>query len=272
MSNKMTKTIEQQITEMLKENTGAHFLDSGGAYGRHWEKNQSVDFDAQPILKVEYDKERGFDGATLSVYHFLINTLSVTKESEKLNRALQRYINKKQNEELSYHEIIEQFAEEYLQPRGFRQSDSDNVYNYDCMLSQVYTFSYIYAQHNEDYPDYIIIQIHNGCDVRGGYTSPRIFAIEEFEAFIMSQHDLRAECKCTSLNSDDQGYHWYVESEPEIHHENIDKILGIEGTIQVKQEIEEYKLPRYWKVTESEENMICSKCNETVEFQSSFGA
>ena len=31
---------EQVIYNMLTENTGTHFLDSGMANGRHWQKNQ----------------------------------------------------------------------------------------------------------------------------------------------------------------------------------------------------------------------------------------
>ena len=34
----MNKT-ERKLAEMLKENTGIHMLDSGGAYGRHWQLN-----------------------------------------------------------------------------------------------------------------------------------------------------------------------------------------------------------------------------------------
>ena len=30
-----TKTTKEVVREMLKENTGSHFLDSGGAYGRN---------------------------------------------------------------------------------------------------------------------------------------------------------------------------------------------------------------------------------------------
>jgi hypothetical protein len=37
---KMDKTTEQAIYEMLTESTGTHFLDSGGATGRHWQQNQ----------------------------------------------------------------------------------------------------------------------------------------------------------------------------------------------------------------------------------------
>ena len=34
------KNTKQLIYKMLTQNTGAHFLDSGGAYGRNWERNQ----------------------------------------------------------------------------------------------------------------------------------------------------------------------------------------------------------------------------------------
>ena len=41
------------IISMLKENTGAHFLDSGGAYGRNWERNQARDFESEPACRVD---------------------------------------------------------------------------------------------------------------------------------------------------------------------------------------------------------------------------
>ena len=31
---------KELIYKMLTENTGVHMLDSGGAYGRNWERNQ----------------------------------------------------------------------------------------------------------------------------------------------------------------------------------------------------------------------------------------
>ena len=32
----------------LLENTGRHFMDSGGAYGRAWQENQGRDFASEP--------------------------------------------------------------------------------------------------------------------------------------------------------------------------------------------------------------------------------
>ncbi len=250
--------IEHEIASMLKENTGSHFLDSGGAYGRNWEKNQAVeDFNAQPALKVDYFNSQ--ISVTLDIFHFLTSTLDVTKDSRKLNNALQRFANKKEYEETSYAEIIEDFKEQYLKPRGLKASESDNVYNSDCMLSQVFTYSYIYSSDSEDYPEYIIIQLHNGCDVRGGYTAPKIFEFNEFENFVCAQNDLNASCKCTSLYSDDQGYHWYVDQKPELT--QIDNMLGIENR---DNDFERYKLPKYWEIREQEEQIFCKCCKNQV--------
>lgn len=259
------KGVEHEIASMLKENTGTHFLDSGGAYGRHWEKNQAVeDFNAQPVLEVDYSSNSGIS-VTLNIFHFLTKTLDVTKQSRQLDKALQRFMNKKQYKEISYAEIIEDFKEQYLEPHGFKTSELDNTYNYDCMLSQVFTYSYIYdtLKGSEDYPEYILIQLHNGCDVRGGYTAPRIFEFNEFESFMSAQHDLDAYCDCTSLYSDDQGYHWYVDQQPELT--QMDKMLGIEDR---ENDFERYKMPKYWEIREQEECIFCKCCKNNVEIQS----
>jgi hypothetical protein len=38
--------IENVIASMMTENTGTHMLDSGGAYGRHWQRNKGLTVDA----------------------------------------------------------------------------------------------------------------------------------------------------------------------------------------------------------------------------------
>ncbi len=48
---------EKKIAEMLKENTGRHMLDSGGAYGRHWERNQDKTFEDEPATILNFEEE-----------------------------------------------------------------------------------------------------------------------------------------------------------------------------------------------------------------------
>ena len=73
------------IAEMLCENTGNHFLDSGGAYGRHHQRNRTaagespVDyFRSRPCGQLEIYVQK--DGSpdicpTLDLFHFLTDRL-----------------------------------------------------------------------------------------------------------------------------------------------------------------------------------------------------
>ena len=42
----MATETQKMLARMLTENTGRNILDSGDAYGRHWEKNQGITVDS----------------------------------------------------------------------------------------------------------------------------------------------------------------------------------------------------------------------------------
>ena len=194
------KNIEDKIKEMLKENTGVHFLDSGGAYGRNWEKNQNRDFDNEPILEIYAYSD---DDVTFSIniYHYLINHLEINDKSEKYNKMFKAFIDKSDN---SYLADIENFAD------LFNNLGTTNTYNFENLLSQVLQYT-IFEDNKED--KYIILQIHGGCDVRGGYTEPYIFYLPEMDYFFIHMYNVF----CTDKNgnswySDDCGYNWYPDN------------------------------------------------------------
>ena len=56
------------IADMLQENTGRHMLDSGGAYGRNWERNQGRDFDSEPYGRAEFSEFDGRAAGDLATY------------------------------------------------------------------------------------------------------------------------------------------------------------------------------------------------------------
>lgn len=68
----MSKTSEVLI-KMLKENTGCSPLDSGGGSGRHWQRNQSRDFQAEPKVRQSFDAYNGQVSvyAKISTFHWL---------------------------------------------------------------------------------------------------------------------------------------------------------------------------------------------------------
>lgn len=178
--------IQQLIYEKLTENTGKHFLDSGGSSDRHWQKNQSKtieDFinEDEQIFGVAFNKEGKADEIfrTISVFHFLAGNGSnleldeVSKEFNKLNEL---------NDELADCEPYGvgvnawSYLSEFIDEKNIH---TWNTYNYDSDLSQTLQGASIQLFIDGQYEDYVLIQIHGGCDVRGGYTDAMLFKCED---------------------------------------------------------------------------------------------
>ena len=161
---------ERKLIEMLGENTGAHMLDSGGAYGRHWERNQGRGWIDEPEVKTVFgiDNEGKLEvEATLNVFHFLNARLDY---SPMMQSRWTRFCNKPENKHDSKYSLMEPFAKHV----GVNRSYMVNTYNSEDALSQVLQ----YCQFETESGDwYVLLQIHGGCDVRGGYTDPVAFRI-----------------------------------------------------------------------------------------------
>ncbi len=231
-------TTESVLQTMLTENTGRHMLDSGGVYGRAWEQNQGVDFDSLDPVEYEW---RTYDNrhtgkteldasVTINVYHFLTERLEFCPE---LDAQFQTFAELEQNQSKPWLELMEEFAGHF----GFDGGDSPctiNTYNHESALSQVLQFTMFdldYDTADELDGRFVLLQIHGGCDVRGGYTMPRVFQTYEFDLwddarFYMAcdgtgtpplnpdQLDLAGEPvgdqHCGAVwDTDDAGYHWY---------------------------------------------------------------
>lgn len=158
--------LKLKIIEMLKENTGTNMLDSGSAYGRNWERNALKDFEKEKPISFE-------DGClNRSLYWYLVENLEITEDSKRLNAMFETLMN---NSEECYLTDMEDFADMVNIQDGYLCDKPliDNSYNSECCLSQTIQFSIFHR--NDKY--FIILQVHNGCDVRGGYTKPYIFEL-----------------------------------------------------------------------------------------------
>lgn len=192
------------LVEMLTENTGAHILDSGGAYGRNFERNQKRDLANEPEITADwsvYPSENAtWEGAqdqtpeldltfTLSVFHFLSERLDYEPE---LDRWFAAFADTRDG---YWPEIIEEFFEKLNVRTG---ADVVNTYNGEDALSQVLQFGVAAypdldsCESNElGYGDQLIVlQIHGGCDVRGGYTEPRVFRSGDFALWDNAHADM----------------------------------------------------------------------------------
>lgn len=197
---KLSKT-RQVLAGMLKENTGRSLCDSGGTpqfdangkyvtsehgYGRAFERNQGVNFEAQPesrwdITVFEKDGEEKVEiGVIHSVYHWLADRLHF---DGRMQRRFDRFAAKPENSEKHWLSLIEEFPL-YLRERGEHvaglygdEADEFNAtytYNNENMLSQDIQFVYFEV---DDEP-YVLLQIHGGCDARGGLTAPKVFRVD----------------------------------------------------------------------------------------------
>lgn len=177
---------KEVIYSMLIENTGSALCDSGDAYGRHHEMNAKKslsDFEREPSVMPLYEYELPKEGETVdstdisptvSVFHYLTSALEIDSLCERFNR-LQC---KEWDSEKAYG--ISEKQEAWLLSNNLSFGDTWNTYNGENNLSQVLQGCNMNITGNEsnfEYPEYVLLQVHGGCDVRGGYTNAKLFKL-----------------------------------------------------------------------------------------------
>lgn len=161
------------IYGMLVENTGRHPLDSGGAYGRSWERNQGrtiEDFEAEPEERFVYHKNGNYLERTVSVYHFLSQL-----ETDWICEEFNNMPCKNWDADGDVYGVSEEQWRWLTSKCEVEVGYTFNTYNGDSDLSQVLQGSWLKIN---DEP-YLLLQIHGGCDVRGGYTNAKLFLSNE---------------------------------------------------------------------------------------------
>lgn len=163
--------LEEKIYTILTTGTGRHMLDSGGDSGRHWQRNQ-----LRTLESFKDEEEATLDEygeLTISLFHHLWTALNMTRFSEALDEEFQEFI---KDREGSYLDDIAAFIKHMKAEAGY----SENSYSRDSNLSQVIQYQTFRLGERE----YVALQIHQGADVRGGYTRPYIFELEDEYALL----------------------------------------------------------------------------------------
>jgi hypothetical protein len=176
----------RKLNEMLKENTGIHMLDSGGAYGRHWQRNQERNFEDEPEVFLEFT-ESGIE-VTHNLYHWLAERLTYDPE---MDDKFQKFSELPENAEKNWFENVEDFLEEI----GAENVDTINTYNREDALSQTIQ----YTRFTVGDTLYILLMVHGGCDVRGNYSTPVVFT--ENEPYLLFDN-ARAMISCNQSDVD----------------------------------------------------------------------
>jgi len=193
-----TTEADEVVKAQLTENTGRHLLDSGGAYGRHWEENQ----DNPPWKQPAWDVNDGW--VTHNVYDFMVGTFDRDRLCVALETALYAYSYTAERKRAAWLRCAESFADAILGRElsapmlrslgvgefadgviGYQSEVSGGAYRdgpagsstYNTYNGEFHTLSQCLqgVSIGGPYAEYVIMQVHGGCDILGGYTAPRVY-------------------------------------------------------------------------------------------------
>lgn len=220
----MQQTIDDTdrvIAAMLVENTGTHFLDSGMAYGRAWQQNQKAVGDtdpaefymAEPEAWVAYDEY-----GVVSVFHFLRSRLDYAPELDRRFRLWVRMDRTERWQDSHRYDnsygTVEEFYEAWKKRGWIDQTEFSGsgglTYNHENVVSQ--DFHWFFFSTTEESPvgadEFVFVNIHGGCDARGGYTDFRAFRCYGYDGAVdlLGFGDIEYSVECPTC-----GGSWYID-------------------------------------------------------------
>lgn len=165
------REVKKLISAMLKEDTGTSPVDSGALYGRHWERNKDVDFENTP--EVEIDASTLDEGdeipVRINIYHMFVKNLGLDPLSRKFNQKFNKMGNWGRQPGLSDEAV--KWLENSL------SINFDKVYWYSSQNSNAsfsQAFEYVVLG------DYLLLRVHNGADLRMGWTNAKLFYLNDW--------------------------------------------------------------------------------------------
>lgn len=276
-----TDSTKRALIAMLQENTGRHMLDSGGAYGRHWERNQKIPstikaWDARPPSYYEADiYSHGLEILVyIDLYHHLERSLTY---EPAMTRGYWQFDAKHPDD--TWNETMEA----YCKLKGWEYEHVDfghgYTYNEENSLNQDFVWHCIRTDHGE----FVFIQIHGGCDARGGFTKPRLFSYDPDYLFSYDRYTVG--CDSGHYWDYDGGLYEYTETDTELNKcdavdyddlEPAEQIIfdagGVqavpEGQIELMPEVEPRKFIPYnpnGRIIVKDHKAYCPICGHVLE-------
>jgi len=196
---------ETVIKAQLTENTGAHLLDSGSAYGRHWEENQENPPWEDAVWQVEGSSRDLHDGYVVkNLYHHLLERTRRDERAVALEIALYKFGRSAEYERDSWLTTMEAFAEaladrvsvgEWVEtygvpvevanrlPIGLKEEVEHPYFTFNTYNTEFHDLTQVIqgVGFGGPYANYTAVSVHGGCDIRGGYTAPRVYEVPPSE-------------------------------------------------------------------------------------------
>lgn len=198
--------METTIKKLLRESTGTHFLDSGGDSNRHWQKNAKRNFAKEPrVLWDEY-------GYSVNIYHYLCEVLDTDRNTQKVNSFITR------NNLHWVQEVQEEMLNKDLIYHGESSwGELHNTYNGEENISQTLLYKTFWM----DGRIYVLLQVHQGADIRGGYTKTRCFKLN---GYLTGLVDVYGTIDNKEIEMGSWGQLVYTDTDEEVNWDEVDEV------------------------------------------------
>lgn len=228
--------VERSLWRQMTESTGADICDSGDAYGRGWQRNRRAhDLKARPPATIDLDFGPDSPDVSVSTFHRLSEELMC---APGMNRRFARFNQRFDPENArSWLDVAEAFAEKVGRDVGYYLSYNDE---YSVLGQGVQFVSFVDDRSGSEY---VLLQVHGGCDARAGYTRPVAYEVCEVDALVASLQGWSASCQCTN----DMGEGLYMDMRMgEFMPDGLDR------------------WPEKWAVSGADGTAKCGECGEGV--------
>ena len=148
--------------------------------------------------------DSGFE-VTVSTFHWLN---ACVRYNALLSNRLEKYTKD------SGRYGVWQDAETWLKKIGATVTKQDNTYNYDTLLDRSVCFYFFNlpgeeSPYDSEYPQYVMLWVHQYGDVRGNYSYPAVFEVTDYEIFILGMTNATITNNESFRVWTDDAYHWY---------------------------------------------------------------
>jgi hypothetical protein len=205
------RNVNEILKSMFTEKVAHSMLDSGAHYGYKHDQNEGIDFDSNDTVSFDAPREGETSKDicfTIDAYNYLNGQLTFNEQAEKWNSKIREIRSTCTSDEYPHWtqevgELLKEWADD--ENEDITIGEVYNTYNGDSNLSQVLLYSMV--QYKDEY--YCVLQIHGGCDVRGGYTDAVIFQLDNdytYDGGYLTPEDVYGAIDGVEVGSSYNGY------------------------------------------------------------------
>lgn len=170
-------TQTQSVIEKMMTEPVGHLLDSGGIYGRAYQKRIDSNFTQAEIAWVSWDNWAMVD-VRASLYHHLCRTVLFNEQKQ---HEFDEFAKTMENE------TWENVLQAWVTSNNYDVTFTFNSLDYEYSVLDGVFVAWIVEDANGD--ECVVIRTHNGCDYNGGYSAPYMFDKRAYKMMAASGDD-----------------------------------------------------------------------------------